>query len=170
MEILFGAFVIVAFTMFSFFMLWLKERGKRKEVEKKVRAHEILQSVESDIANGGDEYISRILRENARAVRSDKASDDIQRGYFDRANKNRNRNQQAFNRESLWKIGGGPIYRAGLSVLGLVTLVNVTGNGEKQYTRQLQLAFWWKLVLEGFACLHNRTNTTARFMRVFYFL
>lgn len=77
MEILFGAFVIVAFTTFSFFMLWLKERGKRKEVEKKVRAHEILQSVESDIANGGDEYISRILRENSRTVRSDKTSDDI---------------------------------------------------------------------------------------------
>ncbi|AVR75887.1 hypothetical protein ValSw33_63 [Vibrio phage ValSw3-3] len=66
MEILFGAFVIVAFTMFSFFMLWLKERIKRKEVEKKVRAHEILQSVESDIANGGDEYISEQLRQITR--------------------------------------------------------------------------------------------------------
>ncbi|UYE90946.1 hypothetical protein [Vibrio phage vB_VaS_L1] len=68
MEILFGAFVIVAFTMFSFFMLWLKERGKRKEVEKKVRAHEILQSVESDIANGGDKYISNVLRKYTRDV------------------------------------------------------------------------------------------------------
>lgn len=66
MEILFGAFVIVAFTMFSFFMLWLKERGKRKEVEKKVRAHEILQSVESDIANGGDDYVSEQLRQITR--------------------------------------------------------------------------------------------------------
>ncbi|AZF88568.1 hypothetical protein [Vibrio phage P23] len=77
MEALFGAFVIVAFTMFSFFMLWLKERSKRKEIEEKVRAHELLQQVESDIANGGDEYISRILRENSRPVRSDKSSDDI---------------------------------------------------------------------------------------------
>lgn len=66
MEILFGAFVIVAFTTFSFLMLWLKERGKRKEVEEKVRAHEILQSVESDIASGGDEYISEQLRQITR--------------------------------------------------------------------------------------------------------
>lgn len=76
-ELLMGALLIAGVTALSFFMLWRKERQSAKQAESKVRAHEILQSVESDIANGGDEYISRILRENARAVRSDKASDDI---------------------------------------------------------------------------------------------
>lgn len=66
MEILFGAFVIVAFTTFSFFMLWLNERGKRKKIEEKVRAHEAMQEIESDIANGGDTYISEQLREITR--------------------------------------------------------------------------------------------------------
>lgn len=66
MEILFGAFVIVALTMFSFFMLWLKERSKRKEIEEKVRAHEAMQNIESDIANGGDAYVSEQLRQITR--------------------------------------------------------------------------------------------------------
>lgn len=66
MEILFGAFVIVAFTMFSFFMLWIKEQSKRKEVEKKVRAHEAMQEIESDIANGGDKYVTEQLRKYTR--------------------------------------------------------------------------------------------------------
>lgn len=76
-ELLLGALLITVCALFSFFNLWRKERSSRKDIEEKVRAHEILQSVESDIANGGDEYISSILRENSRTVRSDKASDDI---------------------------------------------------------------------------------------------
>lgn len=76
-ELLSGVLLIAVCALFSFFMLWQKERGKRKGVEEKVRAHELLQEVESDIANGGDVYIDRILRENARPVRSDKASNDI---------------------------------------------------------------------------------------------
>lgn len=76
-ELLSCVLLIAVCALFSFFMLWQKERGKRKGVEEKVRAHKLLQQVESDIANGGDVYIDRILRENARAVRSDKASNDI---------------------------------------------------------------------------------------------
>lgn len=65
-ELLLGVLLIAVCALFSFFMLWQKERGKRKGFEEKVRAHKLLQQVESDIANGGDEYISEQLRKNTR--------------------------------------------------------------------------------------------------------
>ena len=65
-EILGGIVLTLSVALYFVYNSWQKEREKRSEVEEKVRAHEILQRVESDIANGGDEYISRILRENTR--------------------------------------------------------------------------------------------------------
>ncbi|CAM0055824.1 hypothetical protein VPHF89G1_0047 [Vibrio phage F89 g1] len=65
-EILGGIVLTLSVALYFVYNSWQSERGKRSEAEEKVRAHEILQRVESDIANGGDEYISRILRENTR--------------------------------------------------------------------------------------------------------
>lgn len=65
-ELLMGALLIAGVTALSFFMLWRKERQSAKQAESKVRAHEELQRINEDIANGGDEYISRILREHTR--------------------------------------------------------------------------------------------------------
>lgn len=65
-ELLLGVLLIAVCALFSFFMLWQKERGKRKGVEEKVRAHELLQEVESDIASGGDVYITEQLRKHTR--------------------------------------------------------------------------------------------------------
>lgn len=65
-ELLLGGLVIAISALFSFFMLWRGERKSRKDIEAKVRAHEILQQVESDIANGGDVYVTEQLRKNTR--------------------------------------------------------------------------------------------------------
>lgn len=66
MELMFGVLVIGGFALLSLFMLWIKEREERKELEKKVRANELLQQVESDIADGGDVYLSEQLRQVTR--------------------------------------------------------------------------------------------------------
>lgn len=65
-ELLMGAMLIAGVTALSFFMLWRKERQSAKQAERKVRAHELLQQVESDIASGGDEYIAEQLRQVTR--------------------------------------------------------------------------------------------------------
>lgn len=65
-EILGGVVLTLIAALYFVYNSWQSERGKRSEAEEKVRAHEELQSVNEDIANGGDEYISSILRENAR--------------------------------------------------------------------------------------------------------
>ncbi|UTQ79830.1 hypothetical protein vBVnaSL3_12 [Vibrio phage vB_VnaS-L3] len=66
MELMFGVLVIGGFAIFSMFMLILKEREERKELEDKVRAHEAMQEIESDIVNGGDAYITEQLRQVTR--------------------------------------------------------------------------------------------------------
>lgn len=73
-ELLMGALLVAITAAFSLFVMWRKERDSKHDAEAKVRAHEELQRIESDIANGGDEYVDRILRESSRAVRSDKTS------------------------------------------------------------------------------------------------
>lgn len=60
-----------------FMMLWKKEAEKRTEVERKVKAHEALQKIDDDIADGGDVYINEQLRKITRDLRSDRAGDDI---------------------------------------------------------------------------------------------
>ncbi|AGN34331.1 hypothetical protein VPSG_00012 [Vibrio phage pYD38-B] len=68
MELMFGVLVIGGFALLSMVVLLFKEREERKELEEKVRAHEELQRIESDIANGGDDYISNVLRKYTRDV------------------------------------------------------------------------------------------------------
>lgn len=65
-ELLMGALLIAGVTALSFFMLWRKERQSAKQAESKVRAHEDLQRINEDIANGKDEYITEQLRKYTR--------------------------------------------------------------------------------------------------------
>lgn len=58
--------VLIAFTAISFLGLWMQEKSKRKDAEAKVRAHEALQRIESDIANGSDVYVTEQLRKYTR--------------------------------------------------------------------------------------------------------
>lgn len=76
-EILGGIVLTLSVALYFVYNSWQSERGKRSEAEEKVKAHEALQRIDEDIANGGDEYISRILRDATRTVRSDKTSNDI---------------------------------------------------------------------------------------------
>ena len=66
MELMFGVLAIGSFALLSMVVLLFKEREERKDLEERVRAHELLQQVESDIANGGDEYIAEQLRQVTR--------------------------------------------------------------------------------------------------------
>lgn len=76
-EVLGGIVLTLSVALYFVYNSWQSERGKRSEAEEKVKAHEALQRIDEDIANGGDEYISRILRDATRTVRSDKTSNDI---------------------------------------------------------------------------------------------
>lgn len=76
-ELLGGIVLTLAVALYFVYNSWQSERNKRSEAEEKVLAHEELQRVDEDIANGGDEYISSILRDATRTVRSDKTSNDI---------------------------------------------------------------------------------------------
>ncbi|AUR88996.1 TMhelix containing protein [Vibrio phage 1.231.O._10N.261.49.F8] len=76
-EILGGIVLTLIAALYFVYNSWQSERSKRSEAEEKVLAHEALQRVNEDIANGGDEYISSILRESTRTVRSDSTGNDI---------------------------------------------------------------------------------------------
>ena len=77
MELLGGVVLSLLLALYIVFKAWQREVEKRTEAEEKVLAHEALQKIDEDIANGGDDYITDQLREITRPVRSNSASDDI---------------------------------------------------------------------------------------------
>ena len=65
-EILGGVVLTLIAALYFVYNSWQSERGKRSEAEEKVRAHEELQRIDEDIANGGDEYLSEQLLKHTR--------------------------------------------------------------------------------------------------------
>lgn len=77
-EILGGIVLTLSVALYFVYNSLQSERDKRSEAEEKVRAHELLQQVDEDIANGDDVFINDQLREITRAsVRSNKTNNDI---------------------------------------------------------------------------------------------
>ncbi|AUR83846.1 TMhelix containing protein [Vibrio phage 1.042.O._10N.286.45.B8] len=76
-EILGGIVLTLIAALYFVYNSWQSERNKRSEAEEKVLAHEALQQVDEDIANGDDVFINEQLRQITRPVRSNNASDDI---------------------------------------------------------------------------------------------
>jgi len=77
-EILGGIVLTLIAALYFVYNSWQSERNKRSDAEEKVRAHELLQQVDEDIANGDDVFINDQLREITRtSVRSNSASNDI---------------------------------------------------------------------------------------------
>ena len=76
-ELLGGVVLSLILALYIVFKAWQRDADKLTEAEEKVLAHEALQKVNNDIANGGDEYINNQLREITRPVRGNSASDDI---------------------------------------------------------------------------------------------
>ena len=76
-ELLGGIVLSLLLALYIVFKAWQKEAEKRTEAEEKVSAHEALQKIDEDIANGGDDYIADQLREITRPVRDNSAGDDI---------------------------------------------------------------------------------------------
>ncbi|CAL9960233.1 hypothetical protein VPHK24_0059 [Vibrio phage K24] len=76
-EILGGIVLTLIAALYFVYNSWQSERNKRSEAEEKVLAHEALQQVDEDIANGDDVFINEQLRQITRSVRSNSASDDI---------------------------------------------------------------------------------------------
>ena len=64
--ILGGVVLTLIAALYFVYNSWQSERGKRSEAEEKVRAHEELQRIDEDIANGGDEYLSEQLLKHTR--------------------------------------------------------------------------------------------------------
>ena len=65
-EALGGIVLTLSVALYFVYNSWQSERGKRSEAEEKVKAHEALQSIDEDITNGGDEYISQQLLKHTR--------------------------------------------------------------------------------------------------------
>lgn len=65
-ELTMGLFALACSAAAFFFGAWSREKDKRSEAEEKVRAHEELQRINEDIANGGDVYLSEQLRKHTR--------------------------------------------------------------------------------------------------------
>ena len=76
-ELLGGVVLSLILALYIVFKAWQRDAEKLTEAEEKVLAHEALQKVNNDIANGGDEYINNQLREITRPMRDNSASDDI---------------------------------------------------------------------------------------------
>ncbi|CAH9016618.1 TMhelix containing protein [Vibrio phage 242E40-1] len=76
-EVLGGIVLTLIAALYFVYNSWQSERNKRSEAEEKVLAHEALQQVDEDIANGDDVFINEQLRQITRPVRSNTASDDI---------------------------------------------------------------------------------------------
>ena len=76
-ELLGGVVLSLIVALYIVFKAWQREAEKRTEAEEKVLAHEALQKIDEDIANGGDVYVNEQLREITRPVRGNSASDDI---------------------------------------------------------------------------------------------
>lgn len=76
-KVLSGVVLSLIVALYILFKSWQREIERREEAEEKVLAHEALQKIDEDIANGGDKYISQQLREITRPVRDNSASDDI---------------------------------------------------------------------------------------------
>ena len=65
-EILGGIVLTLSVALYFVYNSWQSERGKRSEAEEKVKAHEELQRIDGDIANGGDDYLSEQLLKHTR--------------------------------------------------------------------------------------------------------
>ena len=76
-KVLSGVVLSLIVALYILFKSWQREVERRAEAEKKVKAHEMLQEIDEDIASGGDVYVNKQLREVTRDLRSDSASDDI---------------------------------------------------------------------------------------------
>ena len=77
-ELLGGIVLSLILALYIMFKAWQREAEKRTEAEEKVLAHEALQKIDEDIANGDDVYFNDQLREITRAsVRGNTPSDDI---------------------------------------------------------------------------------------------
>ena len=76
-ELLGGVALTLLCALYIVFTAWRREVEKRTEAEEKVKAHETLQQIDEDIANGGDVYINEQLRDITRPVQDNSASDDI---------------------------------------------------------------------------------------------
>lgn len=77
-EILGGIVLTLSVALYFMYNSWQSERGKRSEAEEKVKAHEALQRIDEDIANGDDVFINEQLREITRKpVRGNNANNDI---------------------------------------------------------------------------------------------
>ncbi|AUR95814.1 TMhelix containing protein [Vibrio phage 1.213.O._10N.222.54.F10] len=76
-EILGGIVLTLIAALYFVYNSWQSERNRRSEAEEKVLAHEALQRINEDIANGDDVFINEQLRQITRPVRSNSASGDI---------------------------------------------------------------------------------------------
>ena len=89
---------------------------KRSEAEEKVKAHESLQRIDEDIANGDDVFINEQLREITRKpVRGNNTNNDIGEWYIDTTNQDWNCKEQTLNWAYMQEIGGDQSSATGLS-------------------------------------------------------
>lgn len=76
-KVLCGVLLTLLCALYIVFTAWRREAEKRTEAEEKVKAHEALQEIDEDIANGGDGYINDQLLSVTRDLRCDRTGNDI---------------------------------------------------------------------------------------------